>query len=229
MANHPLNDPRLESFAARVAGGESPAAAYRAIYNTGAPVTRQACYTAGKIRMGYPMVRERIRQIQVQLGQLCREHPVKPDVKSRQADHVDTQPAKLQRVTQTEVKGDKNGLIKRLWETVLSEENSASTAAAKQLYDWYDKEDQQAADAAQLDPSVIVRYFTQYAGRVCDSDELSGILRALINSLRVSPSRLVEIVNRDFNPPLPQTPANIEPNEPTLPDMPPISNSTSIA
>jgi len=168
MANQPLPDAMLDDFAARVAGGDSPGSAYRAIYAPDRVLTRQACFLGGKLRMSYPLVVERIRQLKAQAGSLPRQALVKADVKCVKSIPLTPVTEQIKKPPQ-DVKPEtstipRNMLLARLWKAVNSDTNPEAIAAVKQLRDWL-REDEQDNKAQQVaDPAIICKHLSALQG-----------------------------------------------------------------
>ena len=207
MANQPLSDPLLESFAAHVAAGDNAGAAYRAVYAADRPLTRQACHLGGKLRLSYPLVAERVRQIQTQTKALPRRAPVKPNVKFCQVQPLDIPKPTTQPVANKQPTNPREALLRRLWEAVQSASNPEAIAAVKQLRDWL-REDEQKAESANIsDPAIVARHCAatlndyanmdstqrqDYIARVLSALESLGLPRAdLLTGLRPPPDPII--------------------------------------
>ena len=201
-------DPDLKIFRDLVQSGITPTASYKRVYAATRNISDQAAYAGGVRKMAI----------------LNRLNPPTASLNST------TQPVKSQPVDDKKVTGTKDGLIKRLWKTVIDGKDEASTNAATKLFAWYEQADQQSQDAARLDPVAICRHLRRYNTAPADDSELQGILRALCDTIRVTPEQIVRALttapgpDRADAPPIQQVPDFIDPNEPSKIDNPAISD-----
>ncbi|MFA5158562.1 MAG: hypothetical protein WC451_05270 [Patescibacteria group bacterium] len=168
MANYSAKlDPDIKLFRDLVQSGLSPAKAYIRVYAIGRNITPQSAHDGGKRKMKI------ISLLSPQKGLISQSHqPVKK---------ISTQP-----VENKEVAGSKEGLIKRLWNTVCSGENSEATAAARQLMEWYEKIEEKAEQKA-LDPAQLCAHLARFSRNKPPPDYLPHVISAL--NMLLHPSR----------------------------------------
>ena len=232
MANQPLPDIMLESFAAHVAGGSRPGQAYRDVYAIGKDITRQACDAGGKVRMNYPLVVERIRQIKAQTGQLPpnpRQSSCKPNVKSEQVQPLAPDKIPSQLIKDDTPANPRQALLKRLWQAVSSDTNPEAIQACKALRDWIESDEKAAKSSEIADPAVICSHLHSITGDYAALDDQGKAIYCkrivdALGKLGITWGNLLDAMSiRADAPPILETIDSIDPNEPTKSDAPPIS------
>jgi hypothetical protein len=203
-------DPDIKTFRDLVRSGITPTAAYRRVYALARNISDQAAYTGG-------------------LRKMSRLNLLNPDAVSLNST---TQPIKkqvVQSIDNKEIAGTRKELRDRLWDTVRNGLNPESTAAAKQLNDWFERDDANAEASQIADPAIIAKHCAsiaheyadmgpalqlQYMARIIDALESCGLPR----------DHMRQILNRADDPPIQQVPDSIDPNALPKKDTPTISD-----